>query len=227
MNWKRATDDVTGRFDKVNKQAMKGTAELLDRLAALLERVERTQTQMTRDMRKRVMPRRRARRGRIVMLFGIAATAGYVLAYLFDPEQGKGRRTVLRDRLLATSRDAAAGARRRATYTSQAIRSMPARMGAPDNPNPDDNTLVDRVESELFADPMVPKGKINVGAIDGTVILRGEVDDPTQISSIEMAVRRIVGVKGVENLMHPVGTAAPNKAAAREAGGTGTGSAVE
>ena len=104
-------------------------------------------------------------------------------------------------------------------YTAKAVEGLGARITrpGPDRTLPDDLTLVDRVESELFADPGVPKGKINIDAEDGRVILRGEVE-PGQISQIEMAVRRIIGVRDVENLLHPAGTAAPNKAEARQAG---------
>jgi osmotically-inducible protein OsmY len=226
MDWKRAGDGMSDRIEKMNRRAVKGSADLLDRVAGLLDRVERTQTEMTRDLRKRMQPRRRSR-GRVFGLLLLSGLAGFAAAYLLDPEQGNRRRAMLSDRLAAMFRGMGDGLQRQARSTSGMIRSMPARMAGPDNPNPDDNTLVDRVESELFADPEVPKGKINIGAVDGKVILRGELEDPTQISSIEMAVRKIVGVRDVENLMHPAGTPAPTKAAARQASGPGPGTAVE
>ena len=92
---------------------------------------------------------------------------------------------------------------------------------AADNPDPDDLTLLDRVESQVFSDPTIPKGDINVMVVDGRAVLRGQVSQP-QIGAIEAAVRKVVGVKDVENLLHPPGTPAPNKASARSAGNGGS-----
>ena len=46
-----------------------------------------------------------------------------------------------------------------------------------------------------------------------------------QIGAIEAAVRKVVGVKEVENLLHTPGTPAPNKAESRAVGNGGSGSA--
>jgi osmotically-inducible protein OsmY len=88
----------------------------------------------------------------------------------------------------------------------------------------DDLTLLDRVESEIFRDPSIPKGDINLMVVDGRAVIRGQVSEP-QIGAIEAAVRKVVGVKDVENLLHTPGTPAPNKASARAAGNGGPGSA--
>jgi len=73
----------------------------------------------------------------------------------------------------------------------------------------DDATLVDKVESAIFRDPAVPKGRININAERGRVVLRGEVDQSEQISALEAAARQVPGVKDVENLLHLPGTPAP------------------
>lgn len=74
---------------------------------------------------------------------------------------------------------------------------------------PDDGTLVDRVESQLFRDSDVPKGDININAADGVVTLRGEVDEP-MIEEIAVRVAAVEGVARVDNLLHPPGTPAPH-----------------
>ena len=74
--------------------------------------------------------------------------------------------------------------------------------------DPDDTTLARKVETEIFRDPEVPKGQINVNAEDGVVILRGEVDRPELIRDLEEMTRNVKGVKGVENLLHAPGTEA-------------------
>lgn len=75
----------------------------------------------------------------------------------------------------------------------------------------DDETLRQRVESQLFRDRHVHKGDLNINCEHGMVILRGELHSPMEIAQVEERVRRIPGVRGVQNLLHPHGTAAPNK----------------
>ena len=80
---------------------------------------------------------------------------------------------------------------------------------------PDDETLCQRVESQLFRDRHIPKGNINISCEHGTVILRGELDFPGDIERIDDRVRRVQGVRSVQNLLHPIGTPAPNKERSR------------
>ena len=76
---------------------------------------------------------------------------------------------------------------------------------------PDDETLRQRVESQLFRDRHIPKGDLNINCEHGMVILRGELDSVFEIMQLEDRVRRMHGVRGVQNLLHPHGTPAPNK----------------
>jgi hypothetical protein len=64
----------------------------------------------------------------------------------------------------------------------------------------------------------VPKGNVNIAAQDGVVVLRGQVERPDQIESLEARVRKVHGVRDVENLLHLPDTPAPNKADACSAG---------
>jgi len=86
-------------------------------------------------------------------------------------------------------------------------------QGAPGTPGGtsavDDATLVDKVESAIFRDPAVPKGRITINAERGRVVLRGEVDQSEQISALDAAARQVPGVKDVENLLHLPGTPTP------------------
>jgi osmotically-inducible protein OsmY len=75
--------------------------------------------------------------------------------------------------------------------------------------NPDDQTLVDRVESEIFRDRNEVKGKVNINAEEGVVVLRGELDSQDLIDDLVNAVRDVDGVRNVENLLHLPGTEAP------------------
>jgi len=77
--------------------------------------------------------------------------------------------------------------------------------------NPDDQTLVDRVESEIFRDRKKIKGKVNINAEEGVVVLRGELESQDLIEDLVNAVREVDGVRNVENLLHTPGTEAPAK----------------
>jgi osmotically-inducible protein OsmY len=75
--------------------------------------------------------------------------------------------------------------------------------------NPDDQTLVDRVESEILRDRQEVKGKVNINAEEGVVVLRGELDSQDLIEDLVNAVREVDGVRNVENLLHLPGEEAP------------------
>ena len=70
---------------------------------------------------------------------------------------------------------------------------------------PDDATLRDRVESELFRDPEVPKGDMNIDAAAGVVTLRGTVDAGL-VEDLAVRVGAVEGVVRVENLLTAAGS---------------------
>jgi osmotically-inducible protein OsmY len=84
-----------------------------------------------------------------------------------------------------------------------------APMRAPSPREYDDATLAQKVMTELFRDPHVPKGAINVNAEKGVVLLRGQIEEPQMIVEIVERTRRIRGVAEVENLMHLPGDSVP------------------
>jgi hypothetical protein len=82
----------------------------------------------------------------------------------------------------------------------------------------DDATITDKVETILFSDDAVDKGKIDVNTADGVVWLRGEAKTPEQIKALEAKALEIPEVKQVENLLHLPKTPAQKKT--RRATGT-------
>jgi BON domain len=66
----------------------------------------------------------------------------------------------------------------------------------------DDVTITRKVESELFRDSRVNKGKVSVNTADGVVSLRGEAKTPELIKELEAKAREIPEVQDVENLLH-------------------------
>jgi osmotically-inducible protein OsmY len=88
---------------------------------------------------------------------------------------------------------------------------------AQDDPNLDDNSLRDRVESELFRFPEISKGEININVEGHVVVLRGQVEDQATIDMIVDLVRDIPDVRDVQSFLHVPGTVAPNKEESIEA----------
>jgi hypothetical protein len=75
----------------------------------------------------------------------------------------------------------------------------------------DDVTIARKVETELFRDPTVPKGHIDVNVAGGVVWLRGEVKTPADIRRLETLAQAIPEVTRVENLLHLPKTPAPTR----------------
>ncbi|HEV8233642.1 MAG TPA: BON domain-containing protein [Gemmatimonadaceae bacterium] len=63
-----------------------------------------------------------------------------------------------------------------------------------------EHELADEVSAELSYDPSIVGGdRVDVSAAEGVVTLEGEVDSLAQRWAIERAVRRVAGVRGVNN----------------------------
>lgn len=137
-----------------------------------------------------------------------------LLTYMCDPRQGRRRRSMIRDMGLARTRRAIRSMTQVWRGTAADMYGVSHRivhLVPKETDIADDETLRQRVESQLFRDRHVPKGDINISAEHGTLILRGELDSMEDISRIEERVRHIPGVRSVQNLLHPHGTPAPNK----------------
>lgn len=143
-----------------------------------------------------------------------ASALGATTMYLVDPEQGRRRRAMVRDRVAAGFRAGFRGLGRRARATAAdtyGVAQQIQHVKPEEWSVPNDATLAQRVESELFRDAEIPKGQINVNAEAGIVVLRGELERPEQIRSIEQAVSSMPGVRGVHNLLHLPGTPVPDR----------------
>jgi osmotically-inducible protein OsmY len=135
-----------------------------------------------------------------------AAIGGAALAYFLDQQSGRRRRHQTRDQALSLARQATKRARKlvhhvTADATGTARRAAHA-VRPPSDIEIDDATLVDKVESTVFRHRDIPKGQININAENGVVFLRGQVERPELVESLEARVRKVRGVKGIENLLH-------------------------
>jgi osmotically-inducible protein OsmY len=139
----------------------------------------------------------------------LSAGLGAALAFFLDPELGRRRRAMTRDRAVAIARRGGRRLDRLRRKMRSDIAGKQARIAHSLTPVPlpvNDETLRDRVESELFRDPDIPKGQININAEHGVVVLRGELDHPEEINAVERRVKKIAGVTEVRNLLHLTGT---------------------
>jgi BON domain len=100
----------------------------------------------------------------------------------------------------------AARLRGRAKATMHQVHSTES---APDN----NQTLADKVRTEMFRRPDAPKGAVNVSVVDGVVYLRGEVADLDEVQRLVNDALGVNGVMGVESMLHTPGTPAPTNGA--------------
>lgn len=128
---------------------------------------------------------------------------GALLAYFLDPSHGSQRRSSTMQKVSTAS----TGPLSKATNMVPGMKSR-----QPDNPNPDDQTLRDRVESEIFKDTETSRENININVVNGIVTVRGELPNQGEIDNLVKRIQSIPNVKGVQNLLHLPGTPAPNKA---------------
>ena len=143
------------------------------------------------------------------VLAAISAAATYFL----DPQNGKARRIRVVERSSHLARLAERRTTRQARYIAHTVRGRLRHIASGDEAGlAEDRTLLDRVESELFANRSIPHGRITFEVEGTTVILRGQLDSADDMHRVEEAVRKIPGVTGVTSLFHMPGTPAPNKA---------------
>lgn len=143
------------------------------------------------------------------LMAGIAALVGAVAAWLADPQRGRARRAQLADQGAATVRRAVRHGERTArsigANASGAMKAAQHARGSGGTGATDDVTLAARAETELFRDPDVPKGAINVNAERGVLVLRGEVPDAGMRDRLEREAEKIDGVWSVQNLLTVAG----------------------
>lgn len=146
--------------------------------------------------------------------FLTAGAVGAALMYYLDPDRGTRRRNVTRDKLMSLARQASRTTQQQAAFVGGQIQgvvqeTVPHR---PDNPDPDDTTLKDRVESEVLRDHKIKQSDVVFNVADGVVEVRGQLPSQTDIDSLMEKVQKVQGVRQVHNYLHLPGTPAPNKA---------------
>ena len=220
IDLKQTRDEVADRVSKAAKDIGVDVADRVGRAAKELGtgagKAARELTSTAEESVRKTLPKRRTMSPWAIIT---GAVAGALTVYFFDPERGRTRRALFKDWSTARIRRGWRELNKLGRYSSSTASAVPQRMvslRSGGRSTPDDGTLKDRIESEVFGDPEFPKGKINLDVKAGVVTIRGAVDNAFQIATIERAVYKVPGVLGVENLLHVAGTPAPNKAPARE-----------
>jgi osmotically-inducible protein OsmY len=148
------------------------------------------------------------------------AAMGAAAAYLFDPDEGNGRRAKLRDRagaLLRQSRERADQLSRHASNVVQGTRHELG--GAADlDRDMDDATIADRIRSEVLGRRELTADGVVVNVENGVAQLRGVVPTREAVEDIVDRTRAVPGVVDAQNHLHLPDEPAPNKQAARSTG---------
>jgi osmotically-inducible protein OsmY len=190
---------------KEARSSLKGARKQARATVKEARREARKRTTRTRIAAARARAQARAKAGPRAKAVGAAGAAGLLTGYFLDPDTGKRRRHIARDRALAILRRGSEAARNQAEYRANQVEGKieaAKSKAAPERPAPNDQALADRVKSEIFRPEDAPKGSVNVNVQDGVVYLRGEVQRQDQIRKLIEQARSVDGVAGVENLLH-------------------------
>jgi hypothetical protein len=137
----------------------------------------------------------------------IGAAAGSALMYLLDPNGGRRRRALVRDRMTGATRKTRDGLTAAARdISNRASGIAAATRGRWSDNNFSNSKLVDRVRSKLGRASSHPHA-IAVEAADGVVTLRGPVL-ASEVQRVLATVAAVRGVVGVRNDLEPHASAA-------------------
>jgi osmotically-inducible protein OsmY len=141
------------------------------------------------------------------------SAAGAAAMYFFDPEQGRTRRAKVRDtmvKIVKRGQRTAESTGQAVSAQASAVKEKAAHRGE-ETPPENDETLRDKIQSEVLTRHNYPKGDINVNVENGVVYLRGQVNTEDQLSALDQEVRKVTGVVDVQNLIRVPAAPAPSK----------------
>ena len=133
-------------------------------------------------------------------LRGMVLGAG--IAYLFDPESGRGRRAKLIDRAGRLLRRVRRLAARKTRFAAGRLRGLSAPLHQGEAPRAtDDGTVLQRIRSEALRDVGVSTSEVDVTVADGVATLRGEVGSASLVDDLVDRVRLVPGVRDVDAMI--------------------------
>lgn len=131
--------------------------------------------------------------------FFAGAALGSACTFYFDPVRGRARRALTRDKAIRMINNSSRYTDRQLRNLSNRIQGTLARATSllRAGETPDDETLVQRVRSEMGRKVKNPS-LIEVTAVSGYVTLRGQVP-LHELENLIYCVRRVRGVKHIDN----------------------------
>jgi hypothetical protein len=204
--WNRVADsDAAGAARAVAREAaaVPALAQAAGTRAREAASTVPVRVQVGRPARRPILP--------LVVVGAITAAIGAFLAWVLDPQMGRTRRAVTRDRLAGGARRFGRWSARRGRWLKATASATAERLQRPDAPAEelDEVALTNKVRSELFRDPAINKGTININAERDVVFLRGTVPSHELVAELGSRVERIDGVRKVVNLLHVPGAPIP------------------
>jgi len=133
-------------------------------------------------------------------LRGLVLGAG--IAYLFDPQNGKGRRAKLVDRTGRLVGRLGRLAARRSRFAKGQLHGLVAPLHQDDASRAtDDGTVLQRIRSEALRDVGLSTSEVDVTVADGVATLRGEVGSASLVDDLVDRVRLVPGVRDVDAMI--------------------------
>ncbi len=139
----------------------------------------------------------------IALLLAGSAALGAGCMYLFDPQRGRRRRALLRDKTVKTWHVVERAAGRAEHDLADRVRGAAAVLAESFVPNVDvdDVVLAERARSAMGHVVSHP-GAIDVSAEDGCILLRGTILEP-EFEPLLAAVGKVRGVREVRSWLRP------------------------
>ena len=121
-----------------------------------------------------------------------------LIAYLFDPDRGKGRRARLNDQTRSRVRKFQTAARQQIEFQSNRMKGLAHEL-KPDGPQAalDDDLILQKIKSEVIGPAQIANVEIDVR--NGAVTISGDLED-TQYQQVARAIAKLPGVESVGQL---------------------------
>ncbi len=136
-----------------------------------------------------------------------AVGLGTGLMYFLDPDRGKRRRAVVRDRAAKLARQTSRIADKTMRDVANRTHGLAAETESLFNPEPvPDEVLEARIHTRIGRLVAHPR-EIQVSVSGGKVTLEGTAA-PAELARVAAAIRIMRGVNGIDNRLHPYGSLA-------------------
>lgn len=121
-----------------------------------------------------------------------------LIAYLFDPERGKGRRARLSDQTRSRLRKVQDATRQQMEYQSNRLKGLAHELKS-DGPSADldDDLIRQKIKSEVIGPAQLANVEIDVR--NGVVTLSGDIEE-SQYRRLARDIAKVPGVESVDQL---------------------------